>query len=337
MNVYRMSSAGACPRVIAAEILGYEPIPESGGSTRLLEHATRHEAIFADYFTQETGIELEDAGLCQQCLEEFGDERYGHHVEIKTTNFRTIGHMDRRTLPTLNPVEIKSLGRFGYDKFIKEPFTGQYSSYTGQEAMYLHHAHMPGLYLVGNRDTGALKIYSIAYKQEHFPGNFDRIELPITGGDLLDKFDDIEMNYVRHGELPLGIPGNSCRWCRFKFLCEEVKQEEKDAPVVKLPSILEASVMYRDGHALESQGKSMKAEGKDALLAYAKEGMPKYKTDIASVVYRGQTTKKTLNPDAMLSWMQAYGYAEDKLPDGFYTESKPYDDIGIYLLKEKKE
>lgn len=337
-SIYRMSEAGACPTVLAAMQLGYEPVPESEASLRLMRHASRHEELFADDLYSEYGWVL-DGGIrpCPKCTVEFDSERYGIHIEIRTQLIRLIGHLDRRAIiiGVKYPVEIKSLGRFTFDKFKRDKFDS-FPEYAAQETCYLEAEDRPGLYVVGNRDTGELLKYTIPYNHQSLdlPG-FEELELPITYDAIIDKLHRVEFS-VKAGELLTGNYSESsdqCRYCRFKFLC--LKETVEEAQEVDTPTLLEASAMYKDGHALEKQGEAMKTTAKDAFLQHAKANNPKFdpvkfKTSIVSVSYRGMKTKRYADEKKMKEVLD-----EDTLAK-CYSESKPYDDVGIYILKEEQ-
>ena len=234
------------------------------------------------------GYELEPSVLCQPCLEKYGNERYGIHVEIETPLFILLGHLDRRmVLPGRKlPVEIKSAGRFIWPKFAKEEFAA-FTGYAGQEACYLEAEQSPGIYWVLNRDTGEpLKYIVNDFKNEVNLEGFKKITLPVTYEQIVDKINQVEVA-VQYGVLPEGEESDNCRYCHYKFLCSKVPVEkEGKVETVKLPSLVEAARMYREGHVMEKQGKEMKDAGVFSLMSHAKENnLPKYKTGGISFSY----------------------------------------------------
>mgnify|MGYP001566117388 CR=1 FL=1 len=119
MNIYRMSEAGICPRVLAAQQLGHTGIVNSEELKRL-DYFSTLEHIVAAMLVAE-GFEVSDSTMCPICIDKINekDVRSGYHVEINTVLFNLVGHLDRRV--RINgiwyPCEIKSLGRFSFDKF----------------------------------------------------------------------------------------------------------------------------------------------------------------------------------------------------------------------------
>jgi len=322
VNSYSMSGVGSCSRIIVATILGYEPLPESEDSKILLKHATRCEDLAAQQIIDE-GYVLQTPEYCLTC------QRYGHHIEIDTALFKLVGHLDRRIIlgdGRTIPTEIKSLGRFTWDKFARENF-GVYPEYVGQEACYLEAEKSPGIYWVMNRDTGKALRY-IVNDTDHmldFPG-FERLVLPITFNQIVDKLNMVEI-YVQDGILPEGEPSDACRYCKFKYLC--ITEEKEEAKEIQLPNLVEAAELYKEGKDLEKAGQERIEQSKYVLLNHAKEAkIDKYHVCNVSVSYRGAKTKKWLDEKLIRSMVS------DEVIKQVERESKPYDDFTIRILKE---
>jgi len=299
-SVYSMSAMGSCPRVLAAEKLGHEAPPMTSEDLTRLEYYTMCEDIAAKQITN-LGYELEPSTLCQTCLEKYGNTRYGIHVEIDTPLFVLLGHLDRRLiLPNRRlPVEIKSAGRFIWPKFAKEEFNA-FTGYAGQEACYLEAEQSPGIYWVLNRDTGEpLKYIVNDFKNEINLEGFKKITLPVTYEEIIDKLNQVEIA-VQYGELPEGEDSDNCRYCKYGFLCSKAPKIESEdkTEVIKIPSLVEAARMYRQGHAMEGEGKSLKETAVISLLSHAKDNnIPKYKVGGVSFSYQGQKQKEYLDSE----------------------------------------
>mgnify|MGYP001070056902 CR=1 FL=1 len=189
MRTYRMSgipTPDGCIIPLIATYFGYEPIAKSEVDEDKLDYYTRLEAVVADRLEKE-GLELIDAGVCQKCLAEFGEERRGLHAEFTVDSVRFVGHLDRYAIIDNEwyPVEIKNLGRFMFDKAKKEGIFNVYPSYAVQEALYLRDSGKPGLYVVNNRDTGEMLKYSIPWEPGYLElKGFERLELPFSINDI---------------------------------------------------------------------------------------------------------------------------------------------------------
>ena len=328
MNIYTMSSSGDCPRAIAAPMLGYEPIAETEHGTQLLRHASRHEQLVADYLTED-GYILIDGGLCGKCLEH-GVKRYGIHVEFETILIKVIGHLDRRIKvgDDLYPLEIKSLGRFTFDKFKRYRFEA-FPGYAGQIALYMKAENKPSFYAVCNRDTGELLKLSIPYNGEIVQlQGFQGIESPVDPEDIIDKLHLVELS-IRDGKLPettYDEKDNRCRYCRVKYLCLETK-EDKEIPDLTLPNLLEAADLFKEGKEYERLAEERIEQAKQVFLNHA-QTEPKFRVGNVSVIYRGERTRNYLSEPELKKLV-----AEEIIQKA-YRESKPYPDISIRILKE---
>jgi len=356
MNIYRMSGIG-CQRAIAAEKLGYEPIPETGDSKILLEEATEDEKRVRDRLGK-AGIELGSTILaplvifegccCKQCKEEFGIERFGIHVELTTPLIRLVGHLDDTVVHRGEdyplgwkdyPLEIKNLGRFTFDKFRRNQFA-DFPEYEAQEALYLAAKDSSGIYAVRCRDNGRMLTYTVGdgipdelteKLRQVEASEFGRLPKP-DADKILDKLNWVELN-VQDGELPTGEfeeGSNQCRWCKFRFLCLREEKEEKGVKEESSPSLIESGVQYKEGFELEKQGKEMKESAKLALLSHAKNNkIDKFRiAGLVSVSYLGQAIKKY--PDEKL--------LKELVPEDIlkkiYKETKPWEDIRVRILKQ---
>lgn len=332
--VYRMSEVGDCPRALIAPRLGYEPIPEKDSVNKdiLLDHASECEALAAKQIIK-AGYLLENGGVCQVCLNRFGNKRDGIHVELDTPLYSLYGHLDRRIFVNDKwyPVEIKSLGRFTWEKFARKGFD-TYPSYIGQVLCYLEAEQSPGIYWVMNRDNGqSLKLVINDFKNELDLPGFEKINLAPTYKDIIDKLNDVEIA-AQYEELIDGIKTDNCRWCQYRYLCFDMKEEEEAKEEITLPDLVEAAQMYKEGHEMSKTGEQMKEIGRLSLVSHAKNtDTPKFRTGGVSVRYRGQKTKTWLDNEVIKA------HLDDEVIRLATRESAPYDDVSIRILKETKE
>ena len=330
MGTFSMSETGNCVRALVASRMDYEPMPETKGQLRLLRHASRHEEMFANDIAEEHGITLIAGGLCERCRE-LGIERKGIHVEIPTFLYTLVGHLDRRAIINGRqfPVEIKALGRFTFEKFRKNGFEA-FPGYAAQEACYLQAEGLPGLYIVGNRDTGELLKYTIPYKGETIKiEGFSELHLPIEFKDIDSKLCAAEV-YSRDRVLPdaqFDDKSELCRYCRVKYLC--VGEEPKVLELHQV-DLLEAARMWIEGSALEKQAEEMKDGAKDAFLNYARQNkQDKFRTGGISVSYKGEVARR------YISEAKAKELLDKEILEKLYVDSKPYPSLYIRILKEE--
>ena len=334
--IYQMSTVGNCPRTLAARRLGYEPTPQSPEDIAQLNHYSRLEAVAAQQIA-DMGYKVEPSSKCQVCEERYGTERLGIHVEIDTPLYLLVGHLDRRlilgSIFNLNliynklPIEIKSLGKSSWLKFQKEQFSG-FTSYAGQECVYLEAEKSPGIYWVMERDSGkALKYVVNDFNNALKLDDFERITLPITFDQIEDKLNLIELS-VQENQLPEGEESDNCWFCRYRYLC--IKTEDKKLKVEESPILIEAAESYKTALELEKQAEEMKSVAKDTLLLHSKQNkVDKYRVSGVSFSYHGQKTKTWLDDKVV----------KEAAPDIYrlaLKESKPFDSYTIRILKEKE-
>jgi len=270
---------------------------------------------------------------CPKCKYDDGTQKNGIHVEIETDLITLVGHLDRRVQlkSGVYPVEIKCLGRFGWQKFVKEQFKGQYLGYASQEACYLEAEQKPGLYVCMNRDTGDLAKYIINDKDKKIKlDGFTNLDLPVTFDQVVDKLVNIEIE-VSNGTMPKGEENSECNWCNFRYLCSKDTVEKK-MTIVNVPSVLEAATQFKEGDYYFKMGKDMKDSATIALYEHAKQNtLEKFRVSGVSVNYHGQTTRKWYDAKVLEALV------DKKILRKALRESEPYDNGRIIILKEKDE
>jgi len=330
MGIYRMSEAGGCPRALAAARLDYDPIPDRRDPSLLFKEGRRHEIHIAEDLAEE-GYELEDAGECMQCRDEFGETGIGgHHIEINTPLIRLLGHVDRYLIigDRRYPCEFKSMGLFPFQKFMKEGLTG-YPGYQAQVACYIGFSQAPALYVVKNRDNGKMDRFTIPYGKEILEGHTVQ-HIPITLDQIIDKLNLVEA-FVRTGELPDGVEATECQWCSFRFLCSEgtgETEEKESMPETTETELMEAADLWKEGKKQEAEAKGNIEFAKGIFLQHA-QSKPKFRVGGVSVSYSGSRTRKTLD-EKMLREL-----VDPSIIKKAERTSKPYDDIRIKALEEK--
>ena len=330
--IYQMSMVGSCSRTLAAHRLGYEPTPQSVEDIARLNHYSRLESVAAVQI-MDLGYRIEPSSKCQTCLTRYGTERYGIHVEIDTSLYLLVGHLDRRLIldGKWYPIEIKSLGKSSWMKFQREQFNG-FASYAGQECVYLEAEGVPGIYWIMERDTGNPQKYIVNdFKNElQRLDGFERVTLPITFTQIEDKLNLIELS-VQENQLPEGEEGSECFWCRYRYLCLTKGTEGKEAKEETAPNLVEAASLYKESKEYEMLSKEAKEKATQIFLAHSKSNnVDKFRVSGVSFSYRGQKVKEYLDSSAL---------KKDNLEiyQKYLKKSSPYDDFSIRLLGDKKE
>lgn len=286
-----MSEAGKCPKALAAPFLGFERIADKPEAQRIMRESSRHEALVAEDLAEE-GIVLSGGLLCGKCQDEFGDKRYGTHVEIKNASVRLIGHLDRQAHLSDKwiPVEIKAFGRFTFEKWRKMAWD-YYSEYEAQEALYLHATHKSGLYVVKNRDTGELLKYYVPNTYDggyYSPVGWERLDLRVKAADILSKFEMIESK-VQEGMLPDAESSGLCDRCSYRYLCEK----EPTKLVSVTPDLAQAVTLWKEGKIAEAEGEEKLAKAKGMFVAHMQgAGLDKCAVADLTVRYYGQRVNK---------------------------------------------
>jgi len=316
---------------MAANQLGYDPLPQKPDDLARLEHYTRMEAVAARQIL-DLGFILEDGGKCPICSEG-GRERHGIHIEKETTLFKMVGHLDRRLIiqPRTIPVEIKSLGPNSFSNFRKTQFK-MFPGYEFQECCYLEVEQSPGLYWCMNRDTGEHLSYLVndihnEISLKDLPPDTSRLTLSVTFDRVVDKVNQIEIE-VQSGTLPAAEESAGCWFCRYKFLCNKESGKEKNK-VVDDSVVIEAANNYKEAIDQEKAAVTMKNVARDTLIYHAKKNsIDKYRCAGVSVSYRGARTKKWLDETTIRKG------APEELIRLAERESAPYDDATIKKLKD---
>lgn len=245
--IYRMSSAGYCPRRLGAIRLGMEATPVPEWVKQSAEEGNWHEI---------------------RVKQELRDEDYvvySEQEELKLVQptYDLIGHIDGK-VEDLNGnillLEVKSMSQFQYDKWMRGGFTA-FPQYAAQLACYFAGTNLDTcLYVVKNRNNGQKDIQFI---QKDSNALFDLMP-------ILAKLDIVE-EFALKGELCEAeyiVGCDECNFCEYKYLClpEKKPLEEIDKKVLE-----DAVEQYRLGKQLEARAEEIINSSKEILEAYAKE------------------------------------------------------------------
>ena len=327
LPVYRMSESGTCRKALVAKSFAYEPTPQTETDISRLNHYTRCEVLAAQQIMDE-GYRVEPSSPCQKCKEEFGEERNGIHVEVETTFFRMVGHLDRRIVLDNGvrlPVEIKSLGPSSFTKFKKTGFAS-FRGYECQEACYLEAEGKPGIYWVMNRDNGEnLKYIVNDFKNEYYMPGFEKVELSVRFGDIIDEINNVELDKADN-RLPDMQINDQCRFCRYVYLCEK---ESTSVDIVETPQMIQAADMYRSGMEMVKLGQAQKSEAEEILLNYSKtHDVAKFRVpDKVSFTFSGMKQRENWDADLIKKSVDESTWKK------WRKLSKPYPSVIIRQLK----
>lgn len=234
MHIYRMSSAGDCPKQLSYERLGYEPKQAPDWLSSAAEEGHWHEKRIKDELL-EKGFGVREALVCPICSEN-GLSRQGLHLEYNHNNlFQLIGHTDGELLNNWKDIadplllEIKSMSEQSFSKWKRHEFE-EFPSYKSQLACYMCVGNYENCeYIVKNRESGQRLV-------SHFNINNDtwiREEFQ----SVLNKITEVE-NLALSGRLydaKYDYNSIACRRCyQYKYICEESKKElnEVDKAVI---------------------------------------------------------------------------------------------------------
>lgn len=245
--IYRMSSAGYCPRRLGAIRLGMEANPVPEWVKQSAEEGNWHEERIKN--------ELREKGNIVYSEQE--------ELRIEQPTFILVGHIDGKVQDfdrNILLLEVKSMSQFQYAKWIKGGFAA-FPHYAAQLACYFTGSRMDNcLYAVKNRNNGQ-RDFRIVNKLDN---KLFEIE------PILKKISIVE-ELAQRGELyeiDYDVNDDECNFCEYKYLClpEKKPLEEVDKKVLE-----NAVEQYRLGKQLEARAEEIINSSKAILEAYAKE------------------------------------------------------------------
>lgn len=341
--VYRMSGIG-CQRALAAPRLGYDSIKTSPRSILIMNEASYHEHIVKDRLKL-AGVKLYmDESPCKRCFDEFGDVRYGFHVELENSLIRLVGHLDTY-FPMLVgnliiPGEVKSFGKSTWDAFVRNPFVG-YQVYLNQMSLYAHGMGTDKcLLLLKNRDNGKVMVYEVGEFDEELHNEVMQIvdrtlgfeyggqhEMP-DAKNIMARVSEVEL-FIQDGEMPDGEPEEyKCDWCNVRYLCERDRTFAVD---VTDEALTQAAELWKEADVRAKIAENDKSKAKDVMLYYAKSHEPKFRTAGLSISYNGMRTRKYID-EATLKRL-----VPKEIVEKARKESAPWEDIQVRRVKANGE
>lgn len=244
--IFRMSSAGKCPRALSAQRLGYpsEPAPE------WLERAANEGKMHEDW-------------IIEQLWEECPVDRQ-LEVVLDYPTFTLVGHIDGKlAIEPQKPklLEIKTMGQYEFDRWMRGGWK-EFPQYADQLTCYMAATGLEeAVYIVKNRSSG----YIDRFIQRGCPSILDdiiiklqEVELAVQAGQLVE----VEYN-------PTSI---ECRRCEFhNTLCLVSKEQLAEATEKELLAAIDT---WRKGKGLEAEAKALIEEGRKVLEEHAEAASP---------------------------------------------------------------
>ena len=318
MTVFRMSEVGICQRALTAQRLGYDPLPRDKASELIMRESRRHQDwVIEDMRAQ--GLEvvyLND--VCGQCAMEFGDAREGEHAEVSQDGIRVVGHLDCRVKVDVWRVdEIKALGRFTFQKLLKEG-PSAFPEYLAQLTAQMIATQLPGRLTFKCRDTGEVKHWDYPYPSDG------------VHQAMWEKLTRVEKS-VDKGALPeceMAEDSPQRRYCSFRYLCGEAQAIKEALPVTTDVSLLDAANLWAEGKVLELQAQERLEQAKQVFLIHVKEtGECKFQAGQVSVQYLGEQRREHYDTKTLKQLV-----SEDVLVKALRV-GKAWDDIRIRVVK----
>jgi len=248
--IYRMSSAGKCPRALCAGRLGYEAEPAPPWLEMAANEGNWHEDRIKNQLREE-GFEVFDEQL---------------EISLEYDKFILLGHIDGKVLEGMEEqysigtllLEVKSMSQYQFDRWMKQGFDGFYD-YAAQLTCYMKATGLDkALYIVKNRSSGyesRIVIQKPPARLDDIIAKLDNIE------DWIDK--NIEPG-VREELYPAEFNPNSleCKRCDYKQYCAPDIEELLAVDELNLNN---AVSKFREGKKAEATGQELINEARDTF------------------------------------------------------------------------
>ena len=247
--VFRMSSAGKCPKALWAQRTGVEGEPVPAWLADAAEEGTVQEAIVKDKLRKE-GWLIEEGGKCTKCT---GHGTKGIHVDMTYGNMFIVGHMDGTATKDNEKriLEVKTMSQFEFDRWMKGGFDA-FPAYAAQLSCYMEaYGLTKALYAVKNRNNGYLHKTLIDKQPVDFKSVMQQI-----GRSTAKEMPDVEPDFETF----------ACRRCAYKKLCIRTKE---DMVVQNEAALNDACEIWREGNAEMESGEAKVKQAKAVFLEQA--------------------------------------------------------------------
>ena len=247
--VFRMSSAGKCPRALSAEYIGLEAKPAPVWLAQAAEEGNWHEQRIVDQLSN-------DGHMVFDRQQEVG---------LEFPSFILVGHIDGKVsfndmdkLPSPKLLEIKSMSQYEFDRWMRGKWA-EFPEYAAQITCYMEATGLSEVYyLVKNRSSGYIDVDLF----EGQPSNFK---------DIVTRLTDIANHVAGKQLVQAEFKPNSiqCKRCSYRdIVCLVTKEDMAKATEEEL---IVASDEYRRGIELVAYGTELvdkaKAKFKEHTIA----------------------------------------------------------------------
>jgi hypothetical protein len=250
-SIYRMSSAGYCPRALSAEHLGYKPEPKPPWLETSAIEGKWHE---------------------ERAVKELESESYAvfdrqQEVRLDYLSFILLGHIDGKVKHDSKTMllEIKSMSQYEFDRWMKGKFN-EFPEYADQITCYMTALDISEcLYWVKNRSSGYV----------------DRqiITAPADINSIAEVLDAVEQSVQRKQlvHIECDMFTLECKRCSYKYLCVKTKE---DMSLQDEKVLSKAAENWRKGKQLSSEGKELIDSAKEIFEEHTiASGLPQWNFD----------------------------------------------------------
>ena len=232
-TVFRASALGGCLRALVAARLGYEPLPFDEAAELRMGEGNLHEPVIVQW------LEGEGWTVTDQQKE----------IELTVGDLVVRGHIDgnaRLTGPT-RLLEIKAMGQEPFKRWVTDRFESN-QRYAWQVSTYMHALGLPGLFVVKNRNSGAVDVFELD-------------EPPIPLAKIKARVAQVEA-IARRGDFP--ECDTEYTWnCPYRFLHD---QHDAAGPVVVAGDEVDAlAAAYDRARTQAAQADTVKKLSRDRL------------------------------------------------------------------------
>jgi hypothetical protein len=259
-----MSSSGHCARRLGADLLGEDASGFPAWLQTSADEGNWHEARLKNEM-RELGCQVTDEQL-ELRVSRSGYESVGHidgslliTSSLLASPLWTIHYIDSSKsdvdLQNKHLLEVKTFSFLEHQRWIAEGFDGYFKAYAAQHTMYRNALGERGISYLATKDRsgGARNLYIIGKD-------------PLSIDDIWTKLDEVAQ-CVEQGDLPkreFDHDSLECRRCNVKAGCLS------HLPSVNEEEVLQAAEDYVAGREQEKEGKTLKEQARDLLIAYAK-------------------------------------------------------------------
>lgn len=237
--IFRMSSAGRCPRALSAQLLNMEAEEKPKWLETTANEGIWHEERIAD---------REMA---------FNRQR---EIWLDFPSFKLVGHIDG-VVPwdTDNPrvlLEVKSMSQFEFDRWMRGRFN-EFPNYASQITCYMEATGLDKcLYIVKNRNSGHEDRQVLEEK-------------PVFMTEIIGKLTDVTNHVISNQLVPREFDSSNieCKRCEYKKLCIPEPEELTPMQQADLESSAEE---WRKGKRLVEQGQALMNIAKQSFEEHTK-------------------------------------------------------------------